>query len=165
MSRTTYNAAIIDPLRAQGMRTAREQAGLSQQDAADRLEVSRGTLRRWERGFWMSAASIRAASQLYGVTEEAIRGANEAPGVSTASAPSRPATARTIPREALIAWAKFTVDALERGATEEDLAFLRGFVLAPEIFKPNISEADIAEHVTAGLVAAHAWIAHRYGER
>ena len=48
------------------------------------------------------------------------------------------------------------------GATEDDLTFLRGFVLAPDILKSNISEADITEHVAAGLVAAHAWIAHRY---
>lgn len=147
------------------MRAFREKAGKQQGEAADALGVSRGTLRRWERGFWMSAAAVEQAAKLYGVTEEALADGATGSSVSTASAPVRPSKDRTVPQEALIAWAEFTVEALRQGASEEDLAFLRAFVLAPEVIKSNISDADVAEHIAAGLVAARAWIAHRYGER
>lgn len=56
----TDAGAVVDARRGERLKRAREQAGVAQQDAAADLGVTRGTLRRWERGHWMPAGALTA---------------------------------------------------------------------------------------------------------
>ena len=96
---------------------ARKAAGLTQADAAAKLNVSRQAVSRWERGQSKpSAEKLLALGGLYGISIDQLlnTGNVEAPAVETVSAPPE-----VEPREAVIpekrrtrAWLKYAAAAL-----------------------------------------------------
>jgi transcriptional regulator with XRE-family HTH domain len=152
-------ADAVKPARGARLLAARERAGLEQQKVAAALEVTRGTLRRWERGHWLSAGALAQLAVLYGVTEEVLQGPPGEPGVSAASSrgpsPEPPQWARQ-------AWARLYAELVERGVSESDCAFLRRFVLSRELFARSLPDADVRLDVEAGVLAVRAWVDARY---
>jgi transcriptional regulator with XRE-family HTH domain len=149
--------STVDPARGRRLLEARERVGLQQLEVAASLEVSRGTLRRWERGHWLSAGSLGALAALYGVPEDELSG-EEADRPLLNPAP----VSTEWPHFARAAWARLQLELVEAGWDDGTIAFLRGFVLAPELRLVHLTdESALRLDVQAGLAAARAWIAAR----
>ncbi|WP_291163384.1 helix-turn-helix domain-containing protein [Gemmatimonas sp. UBA7669] len=166
MPKTTQEASstygTLNEARGRRLQTARVAAGLEQQAVAERLGVTRGTMRRWERGYWLSPRRLEELAALYGVSLQEFEGPAAASSVSSPSAVAHPRSPRAVPQSALLEWVRFTVEAVEAGANEADLAFLRGLVLAPNVVYSNIADDELRLHVQAGIAAARTYIATRY---
>ena len=106
----------IDPARGQRLVQARERAGFAQLVAAGLMEVTRGTLRRWERGYWISAGALEKLADLYATSLEELRD-----GAVNASEPA--AYLQDWPQWARERWAEVQLE-LVRDGTDDDTAAL-----------------------------------------
>ena len=138
---------------------ARESAGLQQLEVAAALRVSRGTVRRWERGYYLPAAKLRQLSELYRVPEFTLAGPSPVSSASIHDSPPEwPQWAREM-------WASLQLDLVRAGCSEQDVEHLKGFVLAPELLSRHTPADLLRLDVEAGIAAARAWVAARYPER
>lgn len=149
---------VVDQSRGERMREARERAGIQQQHAADRLGVSRGTLRRWENGHWLSAKALQEVATLYGVAVESLRDDGAVP--MSLAAP----VSNAWPQWARERWAEVQLELVRRGATDAELAFGRSLVLSSltEELLPRMSEAAVRVDVEAGIAGLNAWFDARH---
>lgn len=164
----------MNPDRGAQLLAARKRAGLEQQEAAAQLGVTRGTLRRWERGHFVPRTALAQLSALYGVelsTDGHAMVTPLDPAVPVGPAPSAPRhladqpTHNTgWPQFAREAWARLYLDLVQMGVDEPTIAFLRGFVLADSLLLSHSSHPDeLRLDVEAGVAAARAWVAARLG--
>ena len=89
------------------LRRLREEAGLSQQELAERLHVVRQTVSKWERGLSSpDAGALRDLAALYGVSADELLGLTPEPAEEPAAAPDRAgrptALARALPWVAVV---------------------------------------------------------------
>lgn len=151
---------IVDPDRGRRLVDARERAGYQQLDVAGILDISRGTLRRWERGYWLSAGALAKLADLYGCEETDL-----APDAITAPAPraesSPPDSSATEPpawpQFAREAWATVQLDLVRDGCPDDDVAFLKRVVLVDDPRLRNVDAGALRLTVAAGVAAARAW--------
>lgn len=149
----------LDPERGRRLLAARVMAGLAQGAVAARLKVTRGTMRRWERGYWVSAASLAQLAACYGVQVAELQGAAETP------APVAD-TVREWPQWARERWAELQLELVRDGTGDDALTLLRSFVLSPHLLARALTEEQLRQDVEAGVAAARAWsAAHRQGTR
>lgn len=167
--------STVDHARGARLLAARKRAGLEQQGVAETLGVTRGTLRRWERGYWVPRAALQQLATLYGESldlppgEPAVSApAPGAAGVHSVSSrrhlagDAPPST--DWPQFAREAWAELYVELVRGGWDEGTIAFLRGFVLAPDLRFIHSSPDELRLDVAAGVAAARAWVAARTRE-
>lgn len=132
---------------------ARKRAGLQQQEVASRLGVARGTVRRWERGYWVDIATLDKLAEMYGTSVAALRG-GDPPAPVAVQRPEWPLWARE-------RWAEVQLELVRDGMDDEALTVLRTFVLSPHLLTRPLTEAQLRQDVEAGIVAARAWVAAR----
>lgn len=143
----------LDVDRGKRLVRARELAGLLQGDIAEIMSVTRGTLRRWERGYWLSSGSLAKLAELYGTTAEALMFSEppHAPAPTSPPAVEWPLWART-------RWAELQLELVRDGNDDATLTLLRDFVLSPHLLSQSLTDAQLRRDVEAGIVAARAWI-------
>jgi len=151
----------LDKERAHRLVEARLRTNLQQQAVAAHLQVARGTVRRWERGYWIDQATLKALAELYDVTVESLQGREGA----AVPAPMPASTNTEWPQWARERWAEVQLELVRMGVDDDAVTLLRTFVLSPHLLTKSLTEEQLRQDVEAGVAAARAWAAARTGRQ
>lgn len=152
-------------LLARNLKSAREKAGLTQEEAATRSGFSKQAISGWERGAYMPTdANLNTIAELYGVepidlrygnpTEEDIRAQIGPPMVVR----EVPRVALGIPQRIRVWLQKFLLELTEAGVSEEELDRVRRILSADEMYRfyAGGEPKEYSEDETLEGIQAHA---------
>lgn len=159
----------MDAARGRRLATARKRKKLRQEDVAEKLGMSDGSVRRMERGAPIKTTVRRELSRILGVTDRYFDGedSTEAPPGNPSSRNVKPMPGPDRQRRAPIEWpqwarekwAELQLELTRQGADDTTLQLLRSFVLADELHGLHSGdELSLRMDVDAGMAAARAWM-------